>query len=100
MQTEKNNISSAQIYAIHYLDNGGNTKKFPHRHKNLYNAIQQEEKRRIKVSIRYKILNNKAFKKEIYTKLKISPKIDLQSQELYNILDKLSNNQLFLILHD
>ena len=77
MQTEKNNISSAQIYAIHYLDNGGNTKKFPHRHKNLYNAIQQEEKRRIKVSIRYKILNNKAFKKEIYTKLKIILQLQL-----------------------
>ena len=45
----------ARVYAIHYLDNGGNPAEFSRRHKVLTDAIQEEEKRRLMVSIRYKM---------------------------------------------
>ena len=92
-------ILHSQNYAIHYLDNGGKVNEFSHRHRDLHQAIQQEEKRRMKVSIRYKIMDNKSFKKKIYIKFKISPQTELQPQDLYELLDKLSSKQLFSMLH-
>ena len=92
-------IAHAQSYAIHYLDNGGKATEFPTRHKDLYQAIQLEEKRRLAVSIRYKMMENKSFKKKINMKFKVSPQTELQPEDLYDLLDKLSNKQLVSMLH-
>ena len=45
-------IAPSDIYAIHYLDNGGTVKEFSMRHVKLKKSIEQESKRRLKVSIR------------------------------------------------
>jgi len=92
-------IAPSDIYAIHYLDNGGTVKEFSMRHVKLKKSIEQESKRRLKVSIRYKMMNDMNFKKKIYTKLKISTTEDLKPEELYIRLDKMSRNQLLSVLH-
>lgn len=90
----------ARVYAIHYLDNGGKPGKFSKRHKVLTAAIQEEEKRRLMVSIRYKMNEKKEFHRKIYKILKISKKTTLEPQDLYTNLGNMTNNQLFSILHD
>ncbi len=90
----------ARVYAIHYLDNGGKPGEFSKRHKVLTAAIQEEEKRRLMVSIRYKMNEKKEFHKKIYKILKISGKTTLEPRDLYNYLGNMTNNQLFSILHD
>ena len=91
--------TNARIYAIHYLDNGGKAESFPRRHKDLYNAIQQEYRRRINVEIRYKMDKERNFKKKIYKKFRINSTTEVKPVDLYNFLVKLSTNQLLLLLH-
>ena len=98
MTSRDNAVSEARIYAIHYLDNGGESGKFSKRHKDLYSAILEEEKRRLMVAIRYKILENKAFRNKIYNKFKVSSKNLLKPEEIYSYLETLSNKQLLSIL--
>ena len=92
-------VSDARIYAIHYLDNGGESSKFSKRHKDLYKAILEEEKRRLMVGIRYKMSENKALQKRIYKKFKVQSNNSLKPEEIYSYLARLSNKQLFTILH-
>jgi len=96
---DTNKMTNAKIYAIHYLDNGGEASSFPRRHKDLYNAIQQEYRRRINVEIRHKMDKEHNFKKKIYKKFRVNIKTEVKPIELYNFLGKLSTNQLLLLLH-
>lgn len=93
------NLSNEEIYAIHYMDNGGKLKDFSKKHKKLYNAIEKEEHRRLMVEIRYKMLKNASLKTKIYKKFNISSKIEVHSIEIYSYLKTLSNNQLLSYLH-
>ncbi len=97
--SDTNKMTSAKIYAIHYLDNGGEAASFPRRHKDLYNAIQQEYRRRITVEIRHKMNESPNFKSKIYKKFRIKTKTEVKPVDLYNLLVKLSTNQLLLLLH-
>lgn len=93
------NISKAEIYAVHYLDNGGKAKDFSKRHLDLYKAIQEEEKRRIMIQIRYKMSVDKTLKKKIYKKFGFSKKDPINPTILYSKLVNLSNNLLLSFLH-
>ena len=90
----------ARVYAIHYLDNGGKSTMFSKRHKVLSYAIQEEEKRRLMVSIRYKMNAKKKFHRKIYKLLKISQRTTLEPRELYEHLNNISSNQLLSMLHE
>ena len=48
-------VSPEEMYAIKYLDSGGNPETFSNRHKKIHAAIKNEAKRRFMVDIRYKI---------------------------------------------
>ena len=94
------NISKAEIYAIHYLDNGGKAKDFSKRHLDLFKAIQKEEKRRLMIQIRYKMSNDKKLENKINKKFGISTKESINITILYSKLSNLSNNQLLSFLHE
>ena len=57
-----NRVSSEEMYAIKYLDSGGDPEKFSNRHKKIHVAIKNEAKRRFMVDIRHKINKSKRFK--------------------------------------
>ena len=92
-------ISKAEIYAIHYMDNGGKLKDFPKRHKELYGAIEKEEQRRLIVDIRYKMLKDPTLKNKIYKKFNITSKTEINPIEIYSHLKTLTNNQLLSYLN-
>lgn len=89
-----NRVSPEEMYAIKYLDSGGNPDTFSHRHKKIHGAIINEAKRRLMVNIRYEINKSNKAKKKIYKIIKKPAKTLLDPSDLYNALGKLSYSNL------
>ena len=87
-------LTDEAMYAIKYIDNGGDPEKFSHRHKKLKQAVMNEAKRRNMVELRYKINVSPKIKTQIYKIIKISPKQTLTPEELYTHLAKVSFKKL------
>ena len=87
-------VSPEEMYAIKYLDSGGNPETFSNRHKKIHAAIKNEAKRRFMVDIRYKINKSTKAKKKIYKIIKKSPSTTINPSDLYNALGKLSYSNL------
>jgi|TARA_Y100000389_G_C17313676_1_gene439311 hypothetical protein len=89
-----NRVSSEEMYAIKYLDSGGDPEKFSNRHKKIHAAIKNEAKRRFMVDIRHKINKSKKAKKKVYKIIKKSPSTTINPNDLYDALGKLSYSNL------
>ena len=87
-------ITDEEMYAIKYMDSGGNAEKFSHRHKKLKKAVMDEAKRRLMVELRREVTKSSKIKMKIYRILKISPKQTLTPEEFYGHLVKVSYNRL------
>jgi hypothetical protein len=85
-------ISQESMYAIKFLDNGGNFETFSKRHKKIHNAILEEYKRRMMVQIRYGMEKLPKFKTMVYKKIKQKNK--LEPADLYKALETLSFDTL------
>ena len=77
-------------YAIKYLDNGGKYEDIPRKNIRIKKAVEIEQKRRYMVYIRYAMLKNTKFSKEILNMLKENNEILENPNEIYNALDRLS----------
>ena len=77
-------------YAIKYLDNGGKYEDIPRKNIRIKKAVEIEQKRRYMVYIRYAMLKNTKFSKEILNILKENNEILENPNEIYNALDRLS----------
>ena len=89
-----NRVTAEEMYAIKYLDSGGDPDTFSHRHKKLHTAVINEAKRRLMVEIRYKIAKSKKGKGLIYKNIKKPTTVTLEPIELYQALGKLSYSKL------
>ena len=87
-------LTDEEMYAVKYIDSGGDPEKFSHRHKKLKQAVMNEAKRRSMVELRYKMNASSKIKTQIYKIIKISPKQTLSPEELYTHLAKVSFNKL------
>ena len=87
-------ITDEEMYAIKYIDSGGNPEKFSHRHKKLKKAIMNEAKRRLMVELRHKASKSSKMRNKIYKIMKISPKQTLTPEDFYEHLVKVSYSRL------
>ena len=65
-----NRVTAEGMYAIKYLDSGGDPDTFSHRHKKLHAAVINEAKRRLMVEIRHKIGKSNKGKRVVYKNIK------------------------------
>jgi len=89
-----NRVLSEEMYAIKYLDSGGDPAKFSNRHKKIHGAIINEAKRRFMVEIRHKINKSKKAKIKVYKIIKKSQSTTINPSDLYDALGKLSYSNL------
>jgi hypothetical protein len=91
--------SPSRIFAIRYIDEGGTSEQFSNRPSKVYKEIVIEEKRRLKIQIRYKMLSSESFKNKINHKMKLTHDYSLETDEIYTVLNKLSIKQLTALIH-
>ena len=89
-----NRVTAEEMYAIKYLDSGGDPDTFSHRHKKLHAAVINEAKRRLMVEIRHKIGKSKKGKSVVYKNIKKPTTVTLEPIDLYQALGKLSYSKL------
>lgn len=89
-----NRVTAEGMYAIKYLDSGGDPDTFSHRHKKLHAAVINEAKRRLMVEIRHKIAKSKKAIGLVYKNIKKPTTVTLEPIELYQALGKLSYSKL------
>lgn len=85
--------------AINFIDNGGTSIQFSEKKGMFYEGVLVEEKRRIKVEIRYMMKGDYTFEKQVYRILKVSMKKPLLPEEIYTKLDPFTNKQLMTLVH-
>lgn len=76
-------------YAIKYLDNGGKYEDIPTKNTRIKEAVKKEQKRRYLVYIRYGMLKNAQYSKEVLKIINENKQILENPIELYNELNKL-----------
>ena len=81
-------------YAIKYLDNGGKYDEIPAKNNRIKKAVEEEEKRRNLVYIRYGIQKSSSFSKEVLKEIKKKETILEDPNILYFELKKLSMEKL------